>query len=119
MREETAGRRRKLTEMLDRLMQVMIRNNTYYRAKEKRMAEYHVGCGIAGIYAGTVKKNGEEWKSKSEVTDEAICAVRDWFMMNKPKDKEQFGYVWDKKDGGHVTLLVMESADSAETEDNV
>ena len=22
------------------------------------MPEYHVGCGIAGIYAGTLKKNG-------------------------------------------------------------
>ena len=119
MREETAGRRRKLTEMLDRMMQVLFRKNTYYGRKEKQMAEYHVGCGIAGIYAGTVKKNGKEWKSKSEVTDEAICAVRDWFMVNKTKDKEQFGYVWDKKDGGHVTLLVMESSGSAEDEADV
>ena len=24
------------------------------------MPEYHVGCGLAGIYAGTLKKNGNE-----------------------------------------------------------
>ena len=119
MREETAGRRRKQTEMLDRLMQVLIRKNTYYDRKEKQMAEFHVGCGIDGIYAGTVKKNGEEWKNKSEVTTEAINAVRNWLLMNKPEDKEQFGYVWDRKDGGHVTLLVMESFGSAENEADV
>ena len=26
--------------------------------KGGKMAEYHVGCGLAGIYAGTLKKNG-------------------------------------------------------------
>ena len=39
------------------------------------MAQYHVGCGIAGIYAGIMKANGYEWKTKSNVTDEAIVAV--------------------------------------------
>lgn len=39
------------------------------------MAEYHVGCGIAGIYAGIIKPNGYEWKTKSNVTNEAIAAV--------------------------------------------
>ena len=43
------------------------------------MAEYHVGCGIAGIYAG-VKKNEEEWKSKSDVTDEATAAVAEYLL---------------------------------------
>ena len=42
------------------------------------MSEYHVSCGMFGIYAGTVKKNGTEWKDKTRVTDEAIEAVRDW-----------------------------------------
>ena len=39
------------------------------------MAEYHVGCGIAGIYAGTLSKQGTEWLTKSEVTEEARKAV--------------------------------------------
>lgn len=33
------------------------------------MAEYHVGCGAFGIYAGTLKQNGIEWRNKSDVTD--------------------------------------------------
>lgn len=49
------------------------------------MADYHVGCGIAGIYAGTVKKNGIEWQNKSLVTDEAIDAVRDYLMLQLNK----------------------------------
>ena len=40
------------------------------------MAEYHVGCGFAGIYAGTLKRNKrDEWLNKSNVTNEAINAV--------------------------------------------
>lgn len=46
------------------------------------MADYHVGCGIAAIYAGTLKRNGIEWQNKSPVTDEAIGAVRDYFVAN-------------------------------------
>lgn len=39
------------------------------------MAEYHVGCGIAGIYAGTLNKGGKTWRNKSDVTHEAMTAV--------------------------------------------
>lgn len=39
------------------------------------MAQYHVGCGAFGIYTGTLKPNGAEWRNKSRVTDEAIDAV--------------------------------------------
>lgn len=46
------------------------------------MAEYHVGCGITGIYAGILKKNGKEWQNRSCVTDEAIGAVVDWLYMD-------------------------------------
>lgn len=44
------------------------------------MAEYHVGCGIAGIYAGTLNKKGDKWVNKSDVTDEAIKAVAQYFL---------------------------------------
>lgn len=47
------------------------------------MAEYHVGCGIAGIYAGTLKKNGYEWINKSDVTKEAELAVAGWLLSSK------------------------------------
>jgi len=46
------------------------------------MAEYHVGCGIARIYAGTLKSNGDEWRNKSDVTHEALCAVAQHLLFN-------------------------------------
>lgn len=49
------------------------------------MAEYHVGNGLAGIYAGTLDKSGSMWRNKSNVTDEAIAAVFSWFADHMPK----------------------------------
>lgn len=46
------------------------------------MAEYHVGCGVAAIYAGTILKPGV-WKNKSPVTDEAIGAAAQFLLQNK------------------------------------
>lgn len=46
------------------------------------MAEYHVGCGLFGIYAGILKSNGKEWKDKTDVTTEAVSAVADYLLMN-------------------------------------
>ena len=37
--------------------------------------KYSIGCGLAGIYAGILKPNGEEWKEKTDVTIEAMGAV--------------------------------------------
>lgn len=45
------------------------------------MAEYHVGCGAFGIYAGTLKPNGMEWRNKSCVTGEAIDAVAQYLLQ--------------------------------------
>ena len=39
------------------------------------MAEYHVRCGITGIFAGTLNKKGDMWLHKSDVTSEAFSAV--------------------------------------------
>ena len=75
------------------------------------MAEYHVGCGISGIYAGTLKKNGQEWLNKSCVTDEAIGAVADWLYMERG-DKKRRGYSWKMTNGSTVKLIL-------EVEDNV
>ena len=47
-----------------------------------RMAEYHVGCGAFGIYAGTLEpRNKNLWRNKSEVTNEAAEAVAQWFLL--------------------------------------
>jgi len=46
------------------------------------MAEYHVGCGAIGIYAGTLNKRGDMWLHKSEVTDEAMSAVAEHMVIH-------------------------------------
>ena len=45
------------------------------------MAEYHVGCGFAGIYAGTINPKSETWRNKSDVTHEALCAVAQYLLF--------------------------------------
>lgn len=81
------------------------------------MSEYHVSCGMFGIYAGTVKKNGAEWKDKTCVTDEAIEAVRDWLLSEAQSDnRNSGGYAWTTKDGKTVTLRVS-IEDKEQTDD--
>lgn len=46
------------------------------------MAEYHVGCGVFGIYAG-VLQNETTWKDKSEVTSEALSASAQYMLINE------------------------------------
>lgn len=76
------------------------------------MAEYHVGCGAFGIYAGTLNsKNKNLWQNKTECTDEALCAVRDYLIQKclggLHGDKSSGGYAWALKDGRVVKLLVV------------
>lgn len=58
------------------------------------MAEYHVGCGTFGIYAGTLNKNKTMWVNKSECTDEVIIAAAEYLIKNNKTFK--FAYN-DKK----------------------
>ena len=76
------------------------------------MAEYHVGCGAFGIYAGTLNsRNKNLWQNKTECTDEAICAVRDYLVQEllgglDCKKATSSGYEWTLKDGRIVELGV-------------
>lgn len=75
------------------------------------MAEYHVGCGAFGICAGILNsKNKNLWQNKTECTDEALCAVRDYLIQKclggLHGDKPSGGYEWTLKDGRVVKLLV-------------
>lgn len=76
------------------------------------MAEYHVGCGIFGIYAGTLNsRNKNLWQNKTECTDEAINAVRDYMVLEllggtDCKKTDSSGYEWTLNDGRIVTLSV-------------
>ena len=47
------------------------------------MANYHVGCGITGIFAGTLNKTNTKWVNKSNVTDEAINAVAQFLLEHE------------------------------------
>lgn len=76
------------------------------------MAEYHVGCGAFGIYAGTLEpKNKSMWRNKSDVTEEAIEAVRDHMVMKllggfDCSKASSSGWAWKLKDGRIVELRV-------------
>lgn len=76
------------------------------------MAEYHVGCGAFGIYAGTLEpKNKSLWRNKSDVTEEAIEAVRDHMVLELLGGFDcskalSSGWAWKLKDGRTVELLV-------------
>ena len=88
------------------------------------MAKYHVGAGLFGIYAGTVKNNGTEWKDKTDCTDEAINAVRDFMITDllgglncNGNEITSNGYKWTLKDGRTVKLMIeIVGADMRESE---
>ncbi len=74
------------------------------------MTEYHVGCGLAGIYAG-ILKDIDEWKDKTECTREAIAAVRDYMVdsllggINCPNGNTG-SYQWELRNGKKIRLTV-------------
>lgn len=75
------------------------------------MANYHVGAGCFGIYAGTLNKKGDLWQNKTECTDEAINAVRDYMVQEllggfDCTKATSSGYEWTLKDGRIVELRV-------------
>jgi len=44
------------------------------------MTDYHVGCGLFGIYAGTLTPNGDKWRNKSDVTKECLNATAQYLL---------------------------------------
>ncbi len=63
------------------------------------MAKYHVGCGITGIFAGTLNKTNTMWVNKSDVTNEAINAVAQFLLEHE--EALEFDY-----QGNHYRLAV-------------
>ena len=86
------------------------------------MAQYHVGYNPAAgkIFAGTINKKGDKWVNNSDVTDEALVAVRDHFMAVKAAQEdnpEAVGYQWQLSDGHTITLkLTLDEAVAKEKE---
>lgn len=71
------------------------------------MTEYHVGCGMSGILAGTVRdyRDGRKiWAKKSDVTDEALGAVAEYLLDH---DLE----IEFSRDGREYVLKVEEACD--------
>lgn len=68
------------------------------------MPEYHVGCGLCGIYAGTLNKKGDMWLHKSDVTSEAIDAVIGHMYWKLPKGEKAFAYAVKLRDGKYARL---------------
>ena len=74
------------------------------------MADYHVGCGITAIFAGTLNKKGNMWTHKSVVTDEAFNAVAQYCLEHN--EAMNFNYK-----GKRYRLAVTEiQSDKGETE---
>ena len=73
------------------------------------MATYHVNFNpaVKAIFAGTVNKKGNKWVNKSDVTDEALVAVRELLLDLKAAQKdspELVGYQWKTTDGQVITI---------------
>lgn len=65
-----------------------------------------MGCCLAGIYAGTIKKPGE-WKNKSEVTAEALRSVAEYMVGKiKPGDKA-YEITWTNQTTGNKIRWVL------------
>lgn len=47
------------------------------------MADYHVGCGAFGIYAGTLNNTKTMWRNKSKVTDECLSASAQYLLQHE------------------------------------
>jgi hypothetical protein len=60
------------------------------------MPDYHVGCDAFGIYAGKISKIKKLWLSKSEVTNEALCAVAEYLMQENKEFRFENGEKWFK-----------------------
>lgn len=79
--------------------------------------QYHVAAGLAGIYAGPLKPNSHEFSRKTDVTDEAINAVRDhMFDEATGMGRDSLTYYWHRKDGHIISLSIHISPDSDASE---
>ena len=80
------------------------------------MPEYHVGCGMAGIYAGTISKPGQ-WKTKSPVTDEALRAVAEYMMRRIEKGHEAYEITWTNRTTEKKIVLTCKVIESPTKEE--
>ena len=58
------------------------------------------------IYVGRINKKGDLWLEKKDMTDDALCAVRDHLYGMLKKGQTTVGYQWTRQDGKIVELRV-------------
>lgn len=69
--------------------------------------DYHVRCGLKGIYAGKLTTNEDGfqvWTDRSEVTEEAICAVATYMYGNLEKTGTSTSYTFNLSDGTQMKI---------------
>ena len=72
------------------------------------MSKYHVLVdNDANIIAACFTKNGN-WTNKTNVTKEALEAVRDHLLMMSAKQQMVLGYAWNYPDGKTLVLKIEE-----------
>lgn len=86
--------------------------------KAKKETVFHVACSQMTnvIYAGTVNKKGDKWLKQTDVTQEALAAVRDHFLnvlATQKEDTDTIGYQWKMNDGKVITLQLTMDAEEA------
>ena len=73
---------------------------------------YHVQCNPNNgvINAGTVNKKKDKWVNKTDVTKEALEAVRDHllFIANLNKLEDGAGYRWECPEDGKAIKLTAQ-----------
>ena len=73
------------------------------------MTDYHVGCEALGIYAGTLNSSETMWRSKSDVTKEALCAVAEFMLQGDKK-------LIFESNGKVFELIVQEASEDGGTD---
>ena len=81
------------------------------------MAEYHVGFNRenGSILGGTKTKTGK-WQNSSEVTEEAMAAVRDHLLYKTVVENKAVHYGWQYPNGKTI-LLKLEEIDTEDLKD--
>lgn len=80
------------------------------------MAKYHVGFCLFGIFAGRLNENKTLWVERTEVTDEALIAVRDYLLNQIENGKDSFGYEWTTNSGLTLSLVAKIGGGNNETD---
>lgn len=89
----------------------------------KKEKVYHVGYNpaVGKIFAGVLNKKGSRWLSQTDVTLDALAAVRDHFiqiLLKQENDPDSVGYQWELEDGRTVTLQLSIGEKQQEGEAN-